>query len=595
MAKGRSTLVLFGSILVLGAFIFIQHSWRAKVPTKEYRRIQFFDLRPDTLVSIQFEYTNLVVECIKENGTWMTGGSERGLGRADVALVHQLMSGLNSMGKGTTITAKQLEMRGLDISEYGLAEPSVRIVAVDNKGQHTWLIGRKAPLSEMLYAKQGNGEDIYTISAQLLEIIPTQSDALRDRTLFSGKTAGTRRIELRGTSGFVQILKDPKEGWQIQQPVAATADPQGVEELLEKMYLLRIEEFVAENVSDFAVYGLQGDTGQMALGGADGTSRMLMIGDEISDRPGMVYARRTDDTSVFALQSDVLNLLNTNLNDLRDVRVLPLPPAKISYMSVERGGEQIELVQEKSGKWFITKPISWEANPRAVEKVLNFWDVAVITDFNETNSTESIEWMVSFGSDELGKTNRIDILKTGGDKDGLLIRRNGESLACRVNLPFVPDSILDPLKYKNQMIWEVREDEIQKISLEREGQPPQILERLTDGTFVPGVTNVTVQVDSARVQDVVNELTEISASDYVAYNPSDLSIYGLEEPSISLYMGLTGTNQLGRVLLIGQEAAEGYYAMVKGRDVIFLLAKPIVDIFSADLVVEKEQIAPTVE
>jgi len=595
MAKGRSTLVLLGSILVLGAFIFIQHSWRARVPTKEYRRIQFFDLRPDTLVSIQFEYTNLVVECVKENGIWMTGGSERGLGRADVALVHKLLAGLNSIGKGTTITAKQLQMRGLDASEYGLAEPSIRIVAVDNKGSHTWWIGRKAPLSETLYAKQGEDEDIYTISSRLLEVVPTQSDALRDRTLFSGKTAGTRRIELRGTGGFVQILKDPKEGWQIQQPVAAAADPQGVEELLEKMYRLRIEEFVAENVSDFAVYGLQGDTGQMALGGADGTSRMLMIGDEISDQPGMVYARRTDDTSVFSLRSEVLNLLDTNLNDLRDVRVLPLPAAKVSYISVERGSEQIELVQEKSGKWSITKPISWEANPRAVEKVLKFWDIAVITDFNETNSTELVEWVVSFGSDELGKTNRLDILQAMGNRDGLLIRRNGESPACRINLPFVPDSILDPLKYKNQTIWKVQEDEIQKISVEREGQPPQILERLADGTFVPGITNVTVQAHSTRVQDVVNELTEISASDYVAYNPSDLSIYGLEEASISLYMGLTGTNQLGRVLLIGQEAAEGYYAMVKGRDVIFLLAKPIVDIFSADLVVEKEQIAPTVE
>ena len=595
MAKGRSTLVLLAGILVLGAFIFIQEFWRAKVPSKEYRRIQFFDLNPDTLVLIRFEHTNLVVDCVKENGVWMTGGSEGGLGRADVALIHQMVAGLNATGKGTTITAEHLEMRGLDVAEYGLADSALRISAVDNKGQHTWLIGRKAPLGDMLYAKQGGGEDIYTIPDQLLDVVPTQPDALRDRTLFSEKTTGARRIELRGPGGFVQILKDPTDGWQIQQPLVAPADPKAVEGLLEKMYQLRIEAFEAENVSDFAVYGLQGEALQIALGGADDSSRLLVIGDEIADRPGMVYARRADDTSVFVLKSDVLDLLNIKLNELRDVRVLPLPPKEISYISVARGAEQIELVRGDAGQWSITTPVSWEADVRAVGKVLKFWDVAVITEFDETNTSVAVEWTLLFGSDELGETNRIDILPTLGGRDGLLLRRNGEETVCRINIPIMPDSILDPLEYKNRMLWKLQKEEIQKISVEKGSQPRQVVERLADGTFAPEATNVMVQVDHMAVDLLLNELAEISTLGYVAYNPRDLSIYGLTEPAISLHMGLTGTNQLGRVLLVGQEAAEGYYAMVKGRDVVFILAKPLVETFSGDLVVEQEPVTPNAD
>ncbi len=595
MAKGRSTLILLAGTLILGTYIVIQDTWRRKVPSKEYRRIQLFDLNAETLESIRFEYTNLVVNCVKENGIWMTGGSERGLGRADVALVHQMIGGLNSIGKGTTITAEHLKMRGIDAEEYGLADSALRISAVDNKGQHTWLIGRKAPLGEMLYAKQGDNSDIYTIPARLLEVVPTESDGLRDRTLFSRNTAGVRRIELRGSGGFMQILKDPKAGWQIQQPLVASTDSQAVEGLLDKMYRLRIEEFIAENVSDFAVYGLQGGAGQMALGGADGSSRLLMVGDDIVDQPGKIYARRADDTSVFTMKAEVRDLLNIKLDELRDVRMLPFPVKDVSYLSVARGSEQIELTRDASGQWMIITPVSWKADARAVGKVLKFWDAAVITEFDKTNATLAVEWTLLFGSEALGETNRIDILPTLGKKDGLLMRRNGETTVCQINLPLIPDSILDRLEYKNRTLWTLQKKEIQKISVEKGEQPRQVVERRPDGSFAPAETQAIAQVDPAILGALLDELVEISTSSYVADNPRDLAIYGLAEPTIRLQIGLTGTNQLGRVLLIGQEAVEGFYAMVKGRDVVFILSKSFVEILSFDLIVEPDPVVPNAD
>lgn len=595
MAKGRSTLVLLAGILVLGAFIWLQEVWRAKVPSKEIRRVRLFDLNPDTLVSLQFQHTNLVVDCVKENGVWMTGGTERGLGRADVALIHQMMAGLNSIGKGTTITAKHLEMRGLDAAEYGFGEPTVEITAVDNKGRHRWLVGRKTPLGDMLYVKQGDEDEIFTVSDKLLSAIPAQPDALRDRTLFSGKIPGVRRVEIRGSGGFIQILKDTKSEWQIQQPLVAAADHAAVEDLLGKLYRLRIEDFEAENVSDFSVYGLQGETRQISLGGADGTSRMLVIGDESADSPGLVYARRADDTSVFSLKAEVLDLLDIKLDDLRDARVLALPIKDISYISVVRGTEQLELVSGEFGQWTITKPVMWDADGRAVEELLRLWEAAVITEFNDPNTTDTVaEWTLEFGSSELGQTNRIEVLPTFGEKDGLRIMLGGEPTVYQINLPLVPDTILDPLEFKDRWLWQLRKEEIQKISVEPAAQPRQVVERQADGTFASGGTNGLVRVDGAAVERLLNELEAVSTTSYVAYNPRDLSIYGLAEPSVELHMGLAGTNQLGRVLLVGQEAAQGFYAMVKGRDVVFILDKALVEILSADLVV-KGPVVPNTE
>jgi len=582
MNKGRSTLVLLVAVVVMGAVIAFQEAWRSKVPSREYRRVQLFDLNPGTLLSLRFESSNLVVECVKENGVWMTGEAGGGLGRADEAMVYRLLAGLNSLVKGTVSTAEHLRMRGLDASEYGLDAPTYRITAADNKGRRSWLVGRKVPLAKMLYAKPSDSEDIYTISDSLQEFAPTCPDQLRDRTLFFGEVPGVRRIEIRGDGGFVQLLKEPKSGWQIQQPVAGQADDKAVADFLKRLYQLRIEDFVAENVSDFVVYGLQGESLQVSLGGADGVSRMLMVGDEIPERPGFVYARRGDGTSVFALGTNVVGLLNIKLDDLRDVRVLPLPAKAISSVSVSRGADRLALARDGSGQWMLTKPVEWKADARAVAKLLAFWSAAVITEFADSTPPADPEWMLEFGSVELGETNRIGVLPTLGKKDGLHIVRNGEPMPCQINLPLVPDSVLDPLQYKDRRIWRIRKSDILKVSVERDGQPLQTLERSEEGAFVSALPG-TPPLDAGAVGKLLDGLTSVATPEYVAYNPPRLATYGLEEPALSLHIGLSDTNLLGRVLLVGRETESGFYSMVKGRDVVFLLEKPLVELLSSDL------------
>ena len=149
--------------------------------------------------------------------------------------------------------------------------------------------------------------------------------------------------------------------------------------------------------------------------------------------------------------------------------------------------------------------------------------------------------------------------------------------------------------FKDREIWQLRKEDIHKIALEKASQSRQVVERRADGMFATTETNGLMQVDTAALEHLMLELETVSTLGYVAYNPRDLSIYGLEEPTIVLHMGLAGTNQLGRVLLVGQEAAEGYYAMVKGHDVIFILDKPFVESISRNLVMVRGQSVPDVE
>jgi hypothetical protein len=460
--KGRSTLILLASILILGGFITIQEVWRTKVPSRAYRRVKLFDLDVETLVSLEFEHTNLVVECVKENGVWLTGGSDLGLGRADVALVKRLVAGLNSLGKGTTITAEHLEMRGLDDSEYGFGSPAMRIKAVDNRGAHNWLVGRKNPLGNQVYVKAVGEDDIYTVSDLLLEIAPLKVGQLRDLVLFPVDIPGIRRLEIRGPSGFVQLLKDSKNGWQMQQPVSSAADNAEVLTYLERLHGLRIEDFMADNVSDFSIYGLQGETRQISIGGVDDTSRMLVLGDEIADRPEFIYARRADDTSVFSLKKEVLDLLSFKLDNFRDRRALPFSAKEITSISITHGSEVLGLSSDGNDQWMVNKPVNWIADIHAITELLHMWDNAVVFDFDDEGSDEDPEWMFEFGSSTLGETNIIHVLPNNGRIDGLRIRRGEDKTIYQLNLQSISDAAVNPLNYKDRLVWLLEREDVQK-------------------------------------------------------------------------------------------------------------------------------------
>jgi len=586
--KDRSTINLLIAIVILGSFLGIQQWWRAKVPSKEFRRIQLFDLHVDTLTSLEFQYTNVVVKCVKENGVWMTGGEENGMGRADVALLHRVVAGLYSLGKGTTITQKQLKKRGADDTTFGFSPPSLIITATDNRGKHRWVVGKDGALGNMLYIKEDQSDDIFTISADLRKYIPREVDHLRDRVVFSGDSAGSRRLEIRGPNGFVQIIKDTKGEWQIQQPIVANADSTEVEAFLGKLQALRIQEFIADKVDDFSVYGLQGETKQISLDGADGASRMVVLGDVLPDRPDLVYARRADATSVFALRKTVLDLLSSDLEHFRDRRVLLLPIKAIDLISITHGSEQLSLFATMKTGWRITKPVSWLADRRAVGQLLKRWEASVIFEFNDAGSEEKPEWVYRFGSSSLGQTNTIYVLPNHGRKDGIRIKRNDDPAVYQLNIPRLDETETDPLRFKSKRVWSLDVNAIKKVVLESEKGESYALERQEDGLFISTGTNVNLQVNASVLTNMLVNLKFLNASSYVTYDPRNLSDYGLDQPSMTFHVGLNTTNQLGRVLMVGHKTDQGYYAMVKGRDVVFLLRKETVGALSKNIFTDQK-------
>jgi len=579
--NGRSSFVLFITCIVLLAFIWIQQAWRLNVARKQYFQAQLFDLNADSLLSLEFIHSNVVVTCVKKDGVWLTGSEKKGEGRVDVALLKRVISGLNSQTKVNTITEDQLKARGFNASEYGFSNPVLKIKITDNRGTRWWYVGREAPLEHLFYIRKGGEEDIYTVSSQLFNFVPTKEDQLRDRIIFPSNMATSRQIEIRGENGFVQMIKDTKGIWKIQQPIVANANRVVVEALLGELQALTIgdEDFIADNVSDFSIYGLQDETKQISLGGVDKKSHKLILGDIISDRPDFVYARRATDTTVFALKKSILNFVSFKPVHFRDPRVLLIPPQAVNLISVTHGAKKLDLFSTPSHQWAIVAPVSWAADPMAVFHLLKRWNDSVVIEYDLKNVNEKPEWIFQFGAKSLGQTNTIYVLPTYGKKDGLRIRRDDDPAVYRINIPQLTDAAINPLEFKDKVVLKIDLAKLKKLKVDQKSGASYALERQKDGTFLPVNVTTPVQVDSFALNTILAGIRNLKALRYVAYDQQDLSEYGLTNPAMSIHIGLNTTNQLGRILLVGTKTADGYFAMVKGRDVIFLLPHTVVEQF----------------
>lgn len=589
MKKFKPTSFLLICVVVLGGFIWAQEFWRSRAPAKHLAQVRLFDLHPAQLNTLQLIYPEETVVVSKTSDGWVSSDSELEAGLADVALVHQMLGNLNSLQKEAVITAEQLKMRGLKAAEYGFDSPTMRIVAEGRTGRQAWSVGRKTALENMYYIRKEGVDEIYTVTDAIVNLLPTHAGLLRNRVVFPGGGAGIRQVELRRSSGYIQLVKGMEPSWLLQQPVTARIDLVKMETFLDQLHRVRIEAFFADKVADLSVYGLMGEDGdQISMSSIDGTSRTLILGDACPDKTGFLYARMADSTSVFLLEESVRELLNTRYEDLRDPVVLPEQAADVNVVEIIHGGTRLKLERGSDDEraWSLVEPVRWMASSEVVDAFIQHWSGALISDTNEFGKTE---WDLRF-INVSGETNRIEVAQAPDTEGACLVRFSGSSEEYEVNVPIPEKVFADPLTYKSLDVWMLDTNLVQKITLMRKGEDEQRVVRdedqglwkLSDRSGTKGDVNTT------HITDLLLRVQKLRAESYVRYNPQDLSLFGLDKPSAALQFTLNSRDELGRILLLGNTTNRMSYAMVQGEDVVFLLNQSVGDRLKQDLAIPAE-------
>lgn len=174
-------------------------------------------------------------------------------------------------------------------------------------------------------------------------------------TILKLDEAAITKLELKKKDTEAIVLARNNSGaWQMAQPTLLNADQSTVSSALSTLSSLNSERLVDDKVSDLKQYGLDQPVLEVDITEKDNKAQKLLLGDE-TPAGSAVYAMLAGDARVFTIASYNKTSIDKSLNDLRDKRLLPVSPDKISRLELIRKNQSIEFGRNQD-EWQILRP-----------------------------------------------------------------------------------------------------------------------------------------------------------------------------------------------------------------------------------------------
>ena len=162
------------------------------------------------------------------------------------------------------------------------------------------------------------------------------------------------------TNGQETILEQSEDGneWRLTGPVTAVADETQVSSITSALSTLQIQRVVAEDVVDFAPFGLDAPTVAVDFVAANGSpSERLLIGDS-TPTGGERYAMLADSGRVVLVAAHLDTTFAKSPFDLRDKTILGFDISDVDQFEIQSSAALIRL-EKAQNEWILQEP--WDA------------------------------------------------------------------------------------------------------------------------------------------------------------------------------------------------------------------------------------------
>lgn len=245
------------------------------------------------------------------------------------------------------------EERRADLEALGLQPPELSVAFARGSANVALLQFGRTNAAGQFYARRNGLDSIVTVSAE--NLVPWRQDffAFRDRQLLA-VPGNLTAVEFRGAESFI-LERSGTNQWRVANEKFPT-DAAAVQDLLAQLGNLEILDFVKDVVStqEFGLYGLTSSVRQVVFrtvptaGDTNSISTRLEFG---ATKGETIYARRSDEASVYAVRLADYQALPAAGWQLRDRRLWSFAPADLARISARRGSWVREVVRSGTNAW----------------------------------------------------------------------------------------------------------------------------------------------------------------------------------------------------------------------------------------------------
>jgi hypothetical protein len=343
------------------------------------------------------------------DGKWAITAPQSLTGDQDaITGIISVLSGLNS--------ERVVEDHAIDLKQYGLADPSVKIdlTMKDGKSQKL-LLGDDTPTGNAVYAAVGGDPRVFTLASYSKTSLDKTTPDLRDKRLLTVNFDKVSQVDLTAKKQSVEFGRS-KDAWQIVKPRPLRADNFSVEDLVRKLKDAKMDLSASADADEKKIataFASATLVGTAKVTDATGTQTL-----EVRKNKTDYYAKSSVVAGVYKVTGDLGMGLDKALDDFRNKKLFDFGFDDVSAVEMHDGAKAYSLVKGGMDWWSNGKKMDSMSAQAFVDKFRNL----AATKFVDSGfTTPAITMKVT--SNEGKRVENISIAKSG---DNYIAKREGE-------------------------------------------------------------------------------------------------------------------------------------------------------------------------
>src|SRR2546421_6600725 len=480
--------------------------------------------------------------------------------QADGSVVNNLLLELENWQKDAAISAKEMEADKNKLSDYGLANPKLRLKLVGPDAPAEIFFGKDAALEGKMYVRFENSKETFLVNQSVKKSIDKKPEDFRDRKLTDLILAQVARAVLKTPAGEMELQKK-NDHWDIVKPLHTRADDQKINDLIAQVTTARIQQFVADDKGDLHPYGLAEPRGSLTLFAQDDKQgQTLQIGSVPEKEKDQLYVRFSSRGFVYTLPKKIEEILNNKPNDLRDRHLVRIDTKILDRLTIDAPGKGKTVFARKDENWTIASRNNAPANSGEVRRLIDrlqndqvtkfVEDVAsnlpkygldkpqltvTFSSFASENTAETKAGEQPFASVSFGRVEGNDVFARVGD----------EPFVVALRKTLLDQIFADPLQWQDLSIFNFKPEQIHRLSV------------TTDKELVRGANNQwswakgNGPINQTNLQSLLNTLSTLHAVRWVG---STTTPHAFDKPQLVISFSTSTDDKAMHKLTIGASA-----------------------------------------
>jgi len=404
---------------------------------------------------------------------------------------------------------------------------------------------------------------------------PQAQEEAKKKTLFDVKGDDVQEVSLVYADREI-ALKKSGEDWRITKPLDVAADATAAKNLANAIAECEVKKELTDASADLAQYGLDKPFVTVTVKLKDKELPAVAVGKN-TPVGFSTYLQKADDKKVVLTSSAFRSGVDKQVKDLRDKTILAVEDQDVHKIVLHSGDKDITLA-EKDGTWTIESPGPYPADATVVRQLLTTTRSMRAVDFPDEAPTD----LTTYGLDHPRLTVTLITGKDNAEKRVLLGKEKEKNelyvqTNVRPTIYTVSDWVFRDLNkpvndFRDKTLLAFDRDKVTAVTVQHKDGAQFKLTRGDDKQWK--VEGTDGKPSEQAISQFFGDLHDLKGYEIAADQPTDLSQFALDQPTLTLTVLAEDGKPVGSVLVgqsSGQAEKKEYAAMAAGGPVVFLV------------------------